>query len=239
MKRLLIAFFAFVMCSPLFARDTISDGQLERIKIMTAYYTNRMSDMNLFPQEKCPISYTVDSITSILSQRRLTQNIHITDCIMKSNPLSSEKLDVYAYYSYEIFSEPYFVSYARKDTARYRKLTYIMKSELQSYLEHLASTETSRVDTVALVDEVSQALEQRDIYSRSRIVVDSRLAYLVLALAGVALVVSLFLIVLIVRVKMKLKDMDVRMHHRKVSITNLGARVDLLEQKLKHLENKK
>lgn len=236
MRRLLIVFVVSVLGGPLFALDTISDSQLERIKVLTAYYTNRMSDTTLFPEEKCPVSYTADSITSILSQRRLTQNINITDCIMQSNPLSREKLEVYAFYSHEIFSEPYFVNYARKDTARYRRLTYVMKSELQLYFEHLVSSDAELVDSVAYTDEVSQALAQRDIYSRSQIVVDSRLAYIVLACAGVALIISVFLIVYIIRIRLRLKEMDVRIRNRKVSVTNLGARVDILERALKRLE---
>lgn len=158
MRTLLIVFFISVFRGPMFALDTITDSQLERIKLMTVYYTNRMSDTNLFPQEECPETYTVDSIVSVLNQRRLSQNIHLTDCIMQSNPVGRKRLEVYTFYSQEIFSEPYFVSYVRKDSDRYKRLANTMKSELQSYLEHLVVSDTEIVDTGEYRGEISRAL---------------------------------------------------------------------------------
>lgn len=239
MRKIIIACLVTVLSGSLFARDTISDGQLERIKIMTVYYTNRMSDTNIFPLAKCPVSYTVDSFKTILSQRRLTQNIYLTNCIMQSNPVSRDKAEVYAFYSNDIFSESYFVSYKQKDTARFKRLTDVMKRELQSYLDNEVISDMTCVDSATYSDDFSRALEQRDIYSRSQIVVDSRLAYLILFCASVALIVSIILLVMMIRLKMRMREMEVKIRNRKVSITNIGTRVDLLERSLKKMDKSK
>ncbi len=239
MKKLLIVISVLVLSLPVFALDTITDSQLNRIKVMTAYYTNRLSDTTLFPQEKCPVSFTVDSIVSALSQRNLSKNEYLTDCIFNSNPTSREKLDVYAYYSHTIFTEPYFDSFTRKDTLRYNYLKFIVKSELRAYLEELAVTDVDTSDADVVSEEAVQALRDRDLYKRSQIIVDSKLMYLVLAVAGVSLIISIFLIVGMFRIKKRMHDMDMRIRNRKISVTNLGVRMDLLERKVKQSEEGK
>lgn len=239
MKKLLIVISALALSFPVFAIDTITDSQLNRIKVMTAYYTNRLSDTTLFPQKECPESFTVDSIVSALSQRNLSKNEYLTNCIFNSNPTSREKLDVYAYYSHIIFSEPYFDSYARKDTIRCNYLKYTMKSELRSYLEELASAEADTLYAEAPMAESVLPSRNRNVYASPQIIVDSKLMYLVLAVAGVSLIISIFLIVGMFRIRRRFRDVDMRIRNRKVSITNLDIRMDLLERKLNQSEDEK
>lgn len=215
MKKIFVLLLTMALAYVSYA-DKVSDDQLARVKTIAAYHVNKLSQSDLFPDDKCPEDMDLETIKKRIEN--LSENIKLTEHIEASKPSSREVSDVKEYYTSKLFDDTIFSGFFNK---RGRN-----KGDFLKKLEPKIALALNLNDNVE--EETEEAKAGNCVVTRSKDVNDEKkgssnfFSVLSFFLTILALGAAVYLFLELNKLK---REVDTKNYHRKESIIALEKKL--------------
>lgn len=216
MKKIFVLLLTMALAYVSYA-DKVSDDQLARVKTIAAYHVNKLSQSDLFPDDKCPEDMNLETIKKRIENLR--ENLKLTEHIEASKPSSREVSDVKKYYTSKLYDDTIFSGFFNKRGRNKGDFQEKLKPEIDSVLNMRDMVEKNKEGVTEGKNDATNSTNLSDERKKGS---SNFLPVLSLILAILAFGAAVYLFMELDKLK---RDVDAKNYHRKESIIALEMKL--------------